>query len=58
MVYFTPVSVISKVDSKGRVSIPIGFRYKLKLVEGSSIYFQLKKNRLILIPVENGDKNE
>ena len=43
-------SAVSKVDSKGRISIPIGFRVKLKLIEGSRVKIVLKKDRLILVP--------
>lgn len=50
MIYFTLVSAISKVDSKGRISIPIGLRAKLGLVEGSSVRIILEKNRLIITP--------
>ena len=44
------VSAISKVDSKGRVSVPIGLRAKLGLVEGSNVRIFLDKDRLIVIP--------
>ncbi len=37
MVQFTSSTVISSVDSKGRISIPIGIRAKLKLLEGSKV---------------------
>ena len=55
MTYFTreKFSAISKIDSKGRVSIPIGLRARLRLLEGSSVKFLLKDNRLILI-LDNG----
>jgi len=46
------ISSISRVDSKGRVSIPIGLRYKLKLIEGSEVGFQIKGRAIILIPVD------
>ena len=45
------ISAVSRVDSKGRVSIPIGLRYKLKLFEGSEVSFQVKGNKLVLFPV-------
>ena len=45
------ISAISRVDSKGRVSIPIGLRYKLRLVEGSEVCFQVRGNKLVVIPV-------
>lgn len=41
---------ISKIDSKGRISIPIALRLKLKLIEGSSVYCIQKGKKLILIP--------
>lgn len=50
MVHF--ISSISRVDSKGRVSIPIGLRYKLRLVEGSKVGFQVKDKTIVLIPVD------
>lgn len=50
MIYFTLVSAISKVDSKGRISIPIGLRAKLGLVEGSNVKIVLEKNRLVVTP--------
>ena len=45
------ISAVSRVDSKGRVSIPVGLRYKLRLIEGSTVSFEIKGNKLILIPV-------
>lgn len=50
MVHF--ISAIFRVDSKGRVSIPIGLRYKLRLLEGSEVGFQVKDNKIVLIPVD------
>ncbi len=50
MVYFTLVSAISKIDSKGRVSIPIGLRAKIGLVEGSRVRIVLDGNKLIVTP--------
>ncbi len=49
-------SAISKIDSKGRVSIPICLRVKLKLLEGSRVKFLLLKDRLLIIP-ENGQSS-
>lgn len=49
------ISAVSRVDSKGRVSIPIGLRAKLRLVEGSNVRIVLEKNRLIVSP--NSDAN-
>ena len=43
---------ISRVDSKGRVSIPIGLRYKLRLLEGSEVSFQVEGKTIVLIPVD------
>ena len=54
---FTLVRAISKVDSKGRISIPIGFRWKLKLIEGSAVKIILKKNILIVSP-NSGEDDE
>ena len=45
------ISAVSRVDSKGRVSIPVGLRYKLRLIEGSAVSFEIKGNKLVLIPV-------
>ena len=45
------ISAISRVDSKGRVSIPVGLRYKLKLIEGSAVSFEVKGKKLFLSPV-------
>lgn len=45
------ISAVSRVDSKGRVSIPVGLRYKLRLIEGSAVSFEVKGSRLILTPV-------
>jgi len=47
-------SAFSKVDSKGRVLIPIKIRAKLKILEGSRVRFLLLKDKLILLP-ENQD---
>ena len=46
-------SATSKVDSKGRVSIPIGLRARLELLEGSRVKFLLLKDKLLILP-ENG----
>lgn len=46
------ISAISRIDSKGRVSIPVGLRYKLKLLEGNTVSFELRANKLVLIPVD------
>ena len=43
-------SAISKVDSKGRITIPIGFRAKLRLLEGSDVRIVLKNKKLIIFP--------
>ncbi len=45
------IRYISRVDSKGRVSIPVGLRYKLKLIEGSTVSFEVRSDKLALIPV-------
>jgi AbrB family looped-hinge helix DNA binding protein len=45
-------TAISKVDKKGRISIPIGLRAKLGLVEGRFVKITFKNNSLILIPSE------
>ncbi len=45
------ISLISRVDSKGRVSIPVGLRYKLRLIEGSEVGFRIKGKNIVLIPV-------
>ena len=45
------ISAISRVDSKGRVSIPIGLRYKLGLLEGSEVGFLVKGKSIVLISV-------
>ena len=50
MNWFTLFSAVSKVDSKGRISIPIGLRAKLRLTEGTRVDIILKKDRLILLP--------
>ena len=44
-------SAVSKVDSKGRVAIPIGLRYRLRLLEGSEVNFKIKGKAIVLIPV-------
>ena len=41
-------SLISKIDSKGRITIPIRLRAKLRLVEGSNVEISLKKNKLVV----------
>ena len=46
------ISAISRVDSKGRVSIPVGLRYKLRLLEGSEVCFKVKGKTIVLIPVD------
>jgi len=46
-------TTISKVDSKGRITIPIGLRAKLKLLEGSEVRMILNKNKLIVTPNSN-----
>ena len=48
------ISAISRVDSKGIVSIPIGLRYKLRLVEGSEVCFKIRGKTLVLVPDNNG----
>ncbi len=45
------INTISRIDSKGRVSIPVGLRYKLKLIEGSVVSFEIKGKNLVLTPV-------
>ena len=45
------ISAVSRVDSKGRVSIPAGLRYKLRLIEGSAVSFEVKSKKIVLIPV-------
>ena len=50
MIYFTLLTAISKVDSKGRISIPIRLRAKLNLVEGRFVKITFQDNSLILIP--------
>lgn len=50
MIHFISSSFISRIDSKGRISIPIRLRAKLKLVEGSKVRIIENKNRLIIIP--------
>ena len=41
---------IAKVDSKGRISIPIALRAKLNLLEGTRVKIVLNKGKLIIIP--------
>ena len=53
VIYFTLFTAISKVDKKGRISIPIRLRAKIGLVEGRFVKITFKNNSLILIP-ENG----
>jgi len=43
-------TAISKVDSKGRISIPVRLRAKLGLVEGISVKISCRKNSLVLVP--------
>lgn len=45
---------ISKVDSKGRITIPIGLRARLRLVEGSEVKIMLNTNRLTIVPFGYG----
>ncbi|MBI2543100.1 MAG: AbrB/MazE/SpoVT family DNA-binding domain-containing protein [Candidatus Aenigmarchaeota archaeon] len=45
------ISAISRIDSKGRVSIPVGLRYKLRLMEGSAVSFEVKGKKIVLVPV-------
>ena len=47
------ISAISKIDSKGRVSIPVGLRYKLRLVEGSAVSLKVKNGELVLSSIDN-----
>lgn len=42
------------LDSKGRISIPIGLRAKLGLLEGSKVRIVLNKGRLIITPIQSG----
>jgi len=44
------LSTISKVDKKGRISIPIQLRAKLGLLEGRFVKIIFKNGSLILIP--------
>jgi len=43
-------TAISKVDKKGRISIPIRLRAKLNLVEGRFVKITFRNNSLILVP--------
>lgn len=43
-------TAISKIDSKGRISIPIDLRARLNLIEGSTVKIILKDRKLVLIP--------
>ena len=53
------ISAVSRVDSKGRISIPVGLRYRLRLIEGSEVRFRIKGNKLVLVPINNGrDESE
>lgn len=52
------ISAVSRVDSKGRVSIPVGLRYKLRLIEGSAVSFEVRGNKLILIPLDSGGEKD
>ena len=49
------VRAISKVDSKGRISIPVGLRWKLRLKEGSLVRISKRKNFLVLFPFSERD---
>ena len=48
-------SAISTVDSKGRISIPIGLRAKLKLLEGSKVRILKRRKSLVIIPCSDED---
>jgi len=51
-------NAISRVDKKGRISIPVGLRLKLRLLEGSNVKIVLNKKRLIVTPdSDDGDEN-
>lgn len=48
-------SAISKVDSKGRISVPIGLRAKVKLVEGSRVKILKRRKSLLIVPCSDED---
>lgn len=48
------ISAISKIDSKGRISIPIKFRAKLGWIEGNEVRIVLNKNKLIVTLNDEG----
>ena len=58
MIQFTLFSAISKIDSKGRVSIPVKLRWKLRLTEGSCVKILKRKNSLVLVPFSEEDTLE
>jgi AbrB family looped-hinge helix DNA binding protein len=41
---------ISRVDSKGRITIPIGLRARLRLLEGSSVRIIRKGRAIVVLP--------
>lgn len=43
-------SANSKIDKKGRISIPIGLRAKLRMLEGTRVEIILRNGKLILLP--------
>ncbi|MCD6403217.1 MAG: MraZ N-terminal domain containing protein [Candidatus Aenigmarchaeota archaeon] len=62
MLNSTSLEFIVKVDSKGRISIPIRIRVKLKMLEGSLVKIVEKEGYLLLFPLkkeaEQGDYGE
>jgi len=47
----------SKIDSKGRISIPLQLRAKLRLLEGSNVSIFIKNKQIVLTPVKNDQSN-
>ena len=48
-------SFISKIDSKGRISIPISLRSKLKLLEGSEVVLSVSGSSISVVPLDGQD---
>ena len=45
-------ATISKIDSKGRVSIPMPVRARLKLLEGSEVRLSVRDGCIYILPLD------
>lgn len=54
MSVFTNFSSSTKLDSKGRITIPMRIRAKLNLLEGSKLKLLVEENKILLVPIGQG----